>query len=189
MKGADVSSWQGLIDWAAVRAGGVEFVFVRIADGLHVDALARDNIRGARAAGIARVGVYQYLRPISWQEQADVFLEVLGELEVDFVAIDIEDPTLVAVEAGIDALAWLRYVEHPFAYCYCGEEPATRLRLAEVPELGAFPLWLGDYRRNPKVPKPWNEAAIFQYTGSGRTSGVRGPVDLDVTAPGWELPG
>lgn len=185
MEGLDVSSWQGVIDWARVAAA---FVIVRVAHGSTPDPRAVENLRGAIAAGKI-VGAYQYLEPgVTWQEHADAFLETLDGIEVAFVAIDIEDPHLVPGEAAFDALAWLRYVGHPCAYVYTGLEPAARLHLADVPELGEWPLWVAHYGvRKPGVPGPWTSWAVWQRSGSGRANGVRGPVDIDVLAEGCDL--
>ena len=56
--GIDVSRYQGDIDWQQVKAAGVEFVMVRlgnrgIAEGtLHEDPNAKQNLQGAKAAGL-----------------------------------------------------------------------------------------------------------------------------------------
>src|SRR5262245_45216635 len=79
LRGIDVSKWQGEIDWAAVRAGGVRFAYVRVSDGATApDPLVARNGEEARRAGIAR-GAYQYFRPDEdAEEQADVLLEMTG---------------------------------------------------------------------------------------------------------------
>ena len=61
--GVDVSSHQGVIDWQAVADSGVEFAMIRIGfrgyqEGeINADTRARENIEGAKAAGLD-VGVY-----------------------------------------------------------------------------------------------------------------------------------
>ena len=61
--GIDVSRYQKQIDWDTVAQAGVEFVMVRlgnrgIGDGqLYADEFARQNLEGARAAGL-KVGAY-----------------------------------------------------------------------------------------------------------------------------------
>ena len=64
MKGIDVSHHQGVIDWAAVKAGGVEFAMIRAGwtwydGGITLDKRLEENITGAQAAGL-EVGVYVY---------------------------------------------------------------------------------------------------------------------------------
>ena len=61
--GIDVSHHQGKIDWAQVRASGVEFAIIRAgyrgqtSGGIYEDAYFKTNMKGAIANGI-KVGVY-----------------------------------------------------------------------------------------------------------------------------------
>lgn len=185
-KGIDVSQWQGPIDWPTLRAAGYSFAVVRACHGPVADRSFAMHYDGATAAGLI-VGAYYYADPgIGWQEGADAFKEATEARPVAFVAYDLEDAALVPYDAAIDALAWLRYVEHPAAYVYTGVEPATRLWLAQVPELGEWPLWCASWTPAAHVPAPWTSWAVWQHAVS-RAPGVRGPVDLDVTAEGLEL--
>ena len=62
-KVVDVSSWQGDIDWDAVKASGVAAAIIRFADGMYVprDSQFDANMVGAHAAGL-HVGVYIFSR-------------------------------------------------------------------------------------------------------------------------------
>ena len=57
-RGIDVSEYQEKIDWNAVKAGGFDFAFIRIGyrgytnGEIFPDDLARENLAGARAAGM-----------------------------------------------------------------------------------------------------------------------------------------
>ncbi len=79
VKGIDVSTYQGTIDWAKVKADGVEFAIIRVSDGLNSpDSKFAANWSGAKAAGIIR-GAYQYFEP--GQDpiaQADMLLAKIG---------------------------------------------------------------------------------------------------------------
>ena len=60
-KGIDVSNYQGKIDWAKVKADGIDFVIIRAGWGkTNVDPKFRANIEGAVTAGL-NVGVYWFL--------------------------------------------------------------------------------------------------------------------------------
>ncbi|MFN4243895.1 MAG: glycoside hydrolase family 25 protein [Tepidisphaerales bacterium] len=99
-RGIDVSSWQGVIDWARVArpisqgGGGIEFAFIRATRGGSsgptsvVDSRFVFNITQARANGI-RVGAYHFARfdrwtpgdwtgPNSPRDEAMHFLSVAG---------------------------------------------------------------------------------------------------------------
>ena len=51
-KGIDVSKWQGNIDWAAVKTGGVAFAMLRASVGTAADSRFAQYAAGAAAAGI-----------------------------------------------------------------------------------------------------------------------------------------
>ncbi|MBR0372902.1 MAG: glycoside hydrolase family 25 [Mogibacterium sp.] len=96
--GIDVSSWQGDVDYEAVKAAGCDFVIIRIGfsiDGeVTLDNTFEQNFRDARAAGL-RVGLYLYSYD-STEEQvrgaADWIIERLDGAELDLpVAFDWED--------------------------------------------------------------------------------------------------
>ena len=65
INGIDVSKWNGTIDWAKVKADGIEFAFIRVGnrgvfDGkLYEDPTYEYNLKEAIAAGV-KVGVYVY---------------------------------------------------------------------------------------------------------------------------------
>ena len=64
INGIDVSVWQGEIDWARVKAGGVGFAMVRAGYGLAADPNFARNMEGAAAQGIP-VGAYLYSRAVT----------------------------------------------------------------------------------------------------------------------------
>lgn len=65
LKGIDVSENNGIIDWLAVAAAGIQFAMVRCSYGLHSkDALFAANVAGAKAAGL-KVGAYHYSYALS----------------------------------------------------------------------------------------------------------------------------
>ena len=86
LKGVDVSSWQGEIDWDAVKAAGFDFAMLRIGfrgqtEGtVYEDERFAENYDGAVAAGL-QVGVYFYSQAVEQQEareEADFVLDTLG---------------------------------------------------------------------------------------------------------------
>ena len=57
-RGIDVSEHNGPVDWAAVRAAGMDFAVLRLGYGRrHLDDRFRENLDGAAGAGLA-LGVY-----------------------------------------------------------------------------------------------------------------------------------
>lgn len=59
-QGIDVSQWNGTIDWAKVKAAGIDFAILRVGYGdTAVDTQFANNVRGCKANGIP-FGVYVY---------------------------------------------------------------------------------------------------------------------------------
>ena len=83
MKGIDVSSHNGAIDWDKVRAAGTEFAILRAGYGKYAsqqDSRFAANAEGALAAGVA-CGAYWFsyaLTPDDAREEAQLCAQVLG---------------------------------------------------------------------------------------------------------------
>ncbi|MDE5582704.1 MAG: glycoside hydrolase family 25 [Ruminococcus sp.] len=97
--GIDVSTWQGDIDFKAVKKAGCDFVIIRIAyyyDMITIDDCYLANIKNARDAGL-KVGVYFYTTDNTAdgiKEHAKWIAETLDGQELDFpVAFDWEEFT------------------------------------------------------------------------------------------------
>ena len=186
VKGIDVSYYQGTIDWARVRADGVEFAFSRISDGLNtIDSKFAANWAGSKAAGVLR-GAYQYFRPSQDAlAQADLFLEKLGPLGADDLppVIDVEadgglSPSQVAAKVRI----WIDRVE-----AATGRRPIIytgfyfwRDSVGSADFLPS-PLWHAQYTTAacPNIAAPWTDWALWQFTDSGRVAGITGNVDVN----------
>lgn len=74
MFGVDVSTYQGDVDWPALRAQGVDFAFIKATEGSSLqDRQFSANWENAQAAGV-RVGAYHFFSYDSPGEtQADQF--------------------------------------------------------------------------------------------------------------------
>src|ERR1043165_4952808 len=184
--GIDVSYYQGDITWPRVKRAGIEFVFIRVADGTEIiDPMFEANWGGAGNAGIPR-GAYQYFRadqnPI---DQADVLIAQLrthgiGELPP---VIDVEDTAGLPLQTVAEnARAWIDRVRtqlkvEPIVYTNPGMW-ITR----GAPEIASQTLWVAHYTTTcPQIPSPWTRWKIWQYTDNGRVDGIDGVVDLDVS--------
>lgn len=93
INGIDVSVWQGEIDWARVKAGGVGFAMVRAGYGLAADPNFARNMEGAAAQGIP-VGTYLYSRAVTTgeaEEEAAFLLELAKPYRIVYPAsLDME---------------------------------------------------------------------------------------------------
>ncbi len=80
VKGVDVSSYQGEIDWGALAEQGISFAFIKATEGSrYVDRYFDKNIKGAREAHL-RAGAYHFLSyDSSGLEQAENFISAVPD--------------------------------------------------------------------------------------------------------------
>ena len=191
MKGIDVSQWQGEIDWATVKAAGVEFALIRAGlrgyapEGkLAEDARFRENAEGAIAAGIP-VGVYffsQATTPEEGREEARYCLELVRPYKLDFpVYIDSEYAN--AQRTGrADGLSKEARTAAVTAFCqevegagyYAGIYASESWFAQQLGEVSRYDRWVANWTGKPDVPH-----GIWQYSNAGRVDGIATPVDLD----------
>ena len=98
-KGIDVSQFQGKIDWAKVKASGIDFAFIRVGyrgwgtGTLAEDSRAYENLKNAIDSGV-QVGVYVYsqaITPDEAREEAQYVLKRIRSYAVTLpVVIDFE---------------------------------------------------------------------------------------------------
>ena len=126
--GVDVSAHQGVIDWNAVKASGIEFAMIRLgyrgygSGKLVEDEYAQANLEGATKAGL-KIGAYFFSQALNIQEveeEMTFMLNILGDYTLDMpIVLDWEIPASDARTAnGMDArtltdlqLAFLRQHE------------------------------------------------------------------------------
>lgn len=94
MKGIDVSSYQGKINWDEVRAAGVEFAILKvIRKDLNPDKMFEQNYKECERVGLIVQGVYNYSYSTTVEKakiDARRVLEILGDRK-PMVWLDIED--------------------------------------------------------------------------------------------------
>ncbi len=190
--GIDVSSWQGEIDWPAVKAAGVEFAFIRVGYQVNydteyiLDKYFQANLTGASQAGLP-IGVYFYSyanTTTEAQRQAEWIIAQLGDTPVELgIAFDWEDwadfnnakmsfRTINQVaKAFLDTAAARGYQ----GVLYSSKNYLERIWQPEVfPE---YPIWLAQYyHRVTYDGKYW----LWQLSSSGQVPGIYGDVDLDI---------
>lgn len=200
--GIDVSVYQGIIDWQAVRNAGVEFAVIRagyrgstVGD-LYEDEQFSYNLEEARKAGI-HVGVYffsQALTPEEAVEEAEFVCGLLGDKKPDLpVYFDWEFnggriPSAYDVPLTDCASAFCREVEargYEAGIYFNQDFGYHHFRLRELQD---YHLWLAEYGEIPSFKYHFD---CLQYSDSGTVPGIETPVDLDllfIEEPAEELP-
>ena len=192
--GIDVSSHQGDIDWEAVKAEGVEFVFVRAVyrgygtGKLVVDEKCIDNIEGAQSVGID-VGVYVFSQAISQAEVLEEASTVIGLLDgytlqlpivfdVEKVADSSARTNALTVQERTDLTkAFLEAVKNAGYQPMFYHNTEMGAMLLDLTQLTEYPKWFAGYNREFYWPYEYD---IWQYSETGRVNGINGNVDLDI---------
>jgi len=199
LSGIDVSSSQGLVNWAAIPNQNLSFAFLRATLGAHTaDQQFAHNWARIGSAGLLR-GAYHFFWPLSAApDQADNLIGVVGSLVPGDLppALDLEeaylkkDPqldvwTTIAPENRLPRiLAWLTRVEDALGarpIIYSRQNFLETLLGPSLQHLAAYPLWIAHYTEanEPDFPSNWPQWTFWQYTDKGSVEGIKGYVDQD----------
>lgn len=192
----DVSRYQGVIDWAKVKAAGYKGAMLKTvstnhklskrADGLYIDPTFERNYAGARAAGLD-VGVYYYTYATSEAmanaELALVRQAVYGKELTMPVAVDVEENKLKPMSTldltnltayALEQVEKMGFYVQLYTYTHYSNMELDMGRLAN-----RWDIWLADTTgHTPAVGYHYN---AHQHTSEGRVPGITGNVDLNVT--------
>lgn len=181
IKVVDISALGGVPSGSALRAADVTAILPRVSSGLEPDPTAERAVKQAWPYGIPAVAAYHYLH--SGQDgaaQAEVALAALDSLGLPFLFCDVEPlakplPTDAPKHYRETVLAFLqRCHDHGRRIGLYGGMFLSLLDLP--PEVAELPLWVATYGPTPRVPKPWDTWALWQYQGNVEIGGAS--VDL-----------
>lgn len=189
IKGIDVSSWQGNIDWNRVRASGIQFAIIKAGGsdaGFYKDKKFEQNVRGAAAAGV-HVGAYYFVGPLCNSAEAGAldaykFHQIIKDFTLDYpVYIDFEAPSGRDKQGNTDAAyAFCSYMESLgyYAGIYASDVSGFKDRL--IPDqLVRFDKWVAKYSGYaPNVISNWG---IWQNSSKGNVPGITGHVDMNLS--------
>jgi hypothetical protein len=112
LRGVDVSSYQGSIDWSSAKSSGIAFGFAKATEGDTLeDSTFAANWAGMKSAGVVR-GAYHFFHPSeSATAQASFVLSKVGTLEAGDLPIVLDFEVLDGVSeasAVADAVTFLQ---------------------------------------------------------------------------------
>ena len=195
--GIDVSTWNGGIDWNAVRSSGISFAIIRCGyRGSSVGALVEDsrfrtNITGARNAGL-KVGVYFFSQAVTEAEaveEASMVIQLVSGYGLNL-------PVFLDVESSGgrgDRISADQRTKNIRAFCqtirnsgYSAGVYANTNWFSEKIHTGSltdYNIWLAQYAAAPTYSRTRYD--IWQYSSTGRVSGISGNVDMNISYRGY----
>ena len=185
MRGIDVSTHNGAINWQRVKEAGIEFALLRAGFGKFAsqkDAKFEENYTGAKAAGIP-VGAYWYSYATTVAEarqEAQVCISILKGKQYEFpIYFDQEEKDTLAtgkancsamVRAFCDVLEdagyWAGlYTSRSMLQTYIEDDIKTR-----------YALWIAEWSSKLNYS---GAVGIWQYSDKGKVDGITVNTDLD----------
>lgn len=200
VKGIDVSTFQGTIDWNSVVNSGIDFAIIRcattkIADPTYIeDSKFSQNYSGAKSAGI-KVGTYMYTSAASKSEMKsniEAMLSTIGSRKFDLpVYLDVEQAERQSKLGKTELTEILLYgcnlIESSGhkAGVYANYDWFKNYVNADILRSAGYEIWLarypsGTYAVNPSDYDFSDSCTTWQYSSLGKISGISGNVDLDI---------
>lgn len=194
-KGVDVSTYNGELDWNAIKAAGIDFAIIRAGSSISgEDIRFETNYNAAREAGIY-VGAYYYVEVNSVEEilnEVEILKGLLGNKKFEYpIYLDIEKDSLgealgreLVTEISVAFIEALQ-ADGYFAALYTNnnwlENFYDRALVTEK-----YDIWYARYipTENLDVAE-WDlekygpTMCMWQYTAEGSIDGVISPIDLN----------
>ena len=193
LKGIDVSYAQGAINWQQVASDGVQFAIIRAAyrgygsGRIVADNWFTTNIRGAIAAGI-KVGVYFFSQAVSeaeGREEAEFIIDQISGYNVT-LPVTIDTEYISGVSARANSLSVPVRTSAVKGFCQrvveLGYTPMIYASTSwlnhslDMSQLADVKVWVAQYYDHVTYEGSYT---CWQYTSSGRVSGINGNVDMN----------
>lgn len=180
VKGIDISSHNGIIDFNKVESDGVSFVIIKATEGASFkDNRFEYNYSGVRNAGM-KVGAYHFFRfDINGTLQGMNLLNAIRGKTLDLpLAIDVEEhgnpstPTPSVVKRLNEMIEHLYSKGYP-VMIYTNSNGYKRF---VEPYFADYPLWICKFSK-PHDDVEWQ---FWQYSHWGKIDGITGKVDLNI---------
>lgn len=194
--GIDVSKWNGTIDWNAVKNSGVSYAIIRCGyrgytqGTLVEDPKFQSNIQGAVNAGL-KVGVYFFTQAIDQVEavqEASMVLDMVEKYKISYpIFLDVESSGGRGdhIDSATRTAVCKAFCETIRDAGYTAGIYANKTWLSsklDASALSAYKIWLAQYAATPSYKGRYD---MWQYTSTGRVSGISGNVDLNISYLGY----
>lgn len=192
LKGIDVSHHQhpAKMDYVALFEEGYRWCIARAAYGERPDDTFVAHCEKAKAAGMLVGGYTFYRQTQGWEVQGDTFRRMLETVDqkvgLDILpVIDLEwneryDGKVkpdVFNRGGRNLVEALSNTYNRHAICYLA--PGFYQTLGNPEWLLEYPWWIAHYTQDEQPWCPFKDWDMWQFTGSGNTTGYSGDLDLN----------
>jgi GH25 family lysozyme M1 (1,4-beta-N-acetylmuramidase) len=188
-KGIDVSEHNGTLDWAKVKAAGIEFAMIRSGYGKqYTDPQFSANVAGAAAQKIP-YGIYHYSYALSADDarrEAALVVQLLqGTDPVCGVWLDMEDADgykakrMTLTKSAITEICstFVQAVQAAGYRCGVYANKSWLETYIDVSQLNSCDIWLAQWASKPT----WSgTCTVWQYSATGTLTGLSGNFDLDL---------
>ena len=199
-RGIDVSTYNGTIDWTAVKNSGISFVIIRCGfrgytkGGLILDSKYKSYIQGATNAGL-KVGIYMFSQAVNEAEaveEASLCVNLAQGYKISYpIFIDSEyaNGSHSGRADGLDKATRTAVCK---AFCEtvksAGYTPGVYASKSwlnnklDAGQLSSYKIWLAHYTGQTDYSGKYD---LWQHTAKGSVSGIKGNVDLDISYLGY----
>ena len=199
-RGIDVSTYNGTIDWTAVKNSGISFVIIRCGfrgytkGGLIYDSKYKSYIQGATAAGL-KVGLYffsQAKNEAEAVEEASLCVNLAQGNTISYpIFIDSEyaNGSHTGRADGLDKATRTAVCK---AFCEtiksAGYTPGVYASKSwlndklDAGQLSSYKIWMAHYTGQTDYTGKYD---LWQHTAKGSVNGIKGNVDLDISYLGY----
>lgn len=201
-KGIDISKWNKIDSYKAMRRAGVEFAILKVNNaGDTPDSRFFEHVAGCGSAGIPVIGGYNYcyadtVDKAKWA--AEAFVSISKPQEINTMILDLEDKSIMNLGGRLIKIvhayrkiakdAGMKFVIYTGAHFY---NPCLKPYAKEIKDI---PVWWARYpsmaemKIHAPVPEGRNlpkdiKLCGWQYSSKGVIDGAQGYIDLDVW---WE---
>lgn len=202
VKGVDISSYQGNINWNTVKQTGVDHAVLKvIRKDLSPDKKFEDNWNGCKNSGVNIIGVYNYsyaATVVKAKSDANKVLSILNGRKTK-VWLDVEDDCQKNLGSLLkDIINAYQEVIESAGYSfgvYTGQAFYKSYIKPYESQINCTDWWIARYYNgynkmnfsvnpnetyNPKLNIGKSNIYAWQYTSSGQVNGISGNVDLNV---------
>lgn len=189
-RGIDISEWQENVNFASVKAAGIQFAILREGCRRAADKRFFEYVQGCKQNNIPVPGVYHFLYSLSAADAVEEAKSCIANVQKAGLGKDViifadfeYDTVKKAAQKGV-TLGKAQCIEHTRAFCEYVESQGYKAgiysnldylqNMYDKALIDKYVFWLADYTGDPDLP-----CIYQQYSSSGKVAGINGNVDMD----------